>query len=75
LRLLALGPQPHPYRRIKRDAAGLLFAHKEWRARFTEQGRTLRVEEIFSGYREQALREEQGPVLDLHRAFAARTGR
>jgi tRNA-Thr(GGU) m(6)t(6)A37 methyltransferase TsaA len=70
-RLLALGPQPHPYRRIKPDGDALLFAHKEWRARFTVQGRTLRVEQLRSGYRAQALREEQGPALDLHRAFEA----
>ena len=70
-RLLALGPQPHPYRRIKRVGEALVFAHKEWRARFAVQGRTLRVERIFSGYRAQALQEEQGAVLDLHRAFVS----
>ena len=74
-RLLALGPQPHPYRRIKQDGPALVFAHKEWRARFTVQGRALRVEEISSGYREAALREGQGPVLDLHRAFVGRFGK
>ncbi len=74
-RLLALGPQPHPYRRIKRAGPALVFAHKEWRVRFTLQGRALRVEEISSGYREEALLEEQGPVLDLHRAFVGRFGR
>ena len=68
-RLLALGPQRHPYRRIKQDGGGLVFAHKEWRARFTVQGRALRVEQLRSGYREEALRDEPGPVLDLHRAF------
>jgi tRNA-Thr(GGU) m(6)t(6)A37 methyltransferase TsaA len=72
-RLLALGPQPHPYRRIKQDGTALLLAHKEWRARFTcdAAARTLLVEKIASGFRAQALREEQGPLLDLHRAFAA----
>lgn len=70
-RLLALGPQPHPYRRIKADGEALLLAHKQWRARFTVHGRTLRVERLASGFREQALLEEQGPLLDLHRAFAA----
>ena len=69
-RLLALGPQPHPYRRIKRDGEALVLAHKEWRARFTVRGRALRVEQLCSGYREEALRDETGPVLDLHRAFA-----
>ena len=70
-RLLALGPQPHPYRRIKADGEALLLAHKEWRARFTVLGRTLRVEKLASGFREQALLEEEGSLLDLHRAFAA----
>ncbi len=35
---LTLGPQPHPYRRIKRDGDAFRLAHKEWRVRFRVDG-------------------------------------
>lgn len=46
---LALGPQPHAYRRIKRDARGLRIAVKEWYARFSAEGDTITVHTIESG--------------------------
>lgn len=69
-RALALGPHPHPYRRIKPDGDHLLVAHKSWRARFRVHERTLEVFEIFSGYRPTAL-SDPDPTLDPHRAFVA----
>lgn len=47
---LTLGPEPHPYRRIRRYPDGrLVLAIRDWRARFTVDGRLLRVQEITSG--------------------------
>ncbi len=76
-RALALGPHPHPYRRIKPDGAdAFVVAHKAWRARFRAlgDGRTLEVFEIFSGYRVTSLDDPDDPAPDLpmHRAFVAR---
>ena len=71
-RQLALGPQPHPYRRIKPDGAAFRIAIKEWRARFTVAGRTMRVERVLSGYRPAELQSRAGGTLELHRAFATR---
>lgn len=74
---LALGPQPHPYRRIRRDGAGFRLALLEWRARFVLQGREVRVLAIETGYRrgqiESAGAQATEP-LALHRAFAREFG-
>lgn len=48
---LALGPAPHPYRRIRREGSELRLAVKEWRVRFEVTGRDVRVLEIRSGFR------------------------
>ncbi len=48
---LALGPEPHPYRRIRRLKEGMQLAVKEWRARFSVEGREIRVIDIASGFR------------------------
>lgn len=72
---LALGPQPHAYRRIKEtDDGKRVLAVKEWRARFrvVDGVRALVVENIASGYRRRDLEEGTEPVHALHRAFAAR---
>lgn len=69
---LALGPAPHPYRRIKRTDEGLVLAAKEWRARFRVEGQRALVERVTSGYRPRELAHGEGATLDLHRAFAAR---
>ncbi|MEI8257224.1 MAG: tRNA (N6-threonylcarbamoyladenosine(37)-N6)-methyltransferase TrmO, partial [Deltaproteobacteria bacterium] len=76
-RALALGPHPHPYRRIKPDGAdAFVVAHKAWRARFRALGDThaLEVFDVFTGYRVTSLAEPGDPAPDLpmHRAFVAR---
>ena len=73
---LALGPQPHPYRRIKKtDDGALLLAVKEWRARFSADHATssMSVETLRSGFRTRELQGTE-PSLALHRAFVARFG-
>jgi len=81
---LALGPQPHPYRRIKKSADGeLLLAVKEWRVRFTVmaasledptlEARAIVVEALRSGFRARELAGND-PALAVHRAFVARFG-
>jgi tRNA-Thr(GGU) m(6)t(6)A37 methyltransferase TsaA len=66
-RALQLGPQPHPYRRIKPDGDALLLAYKEWRARFTVSGRSIEVIQIKSGYREEQLWTDSS--LTIHQGF------
>jgi tRNA-Thr(GGU) m(6)t(6)A37 methyltransferase TsaA len=73
---LALGPQPHPYRRIKKtDDGALLLAVKEWRARFSVDpvASSMQVERLRSGFRARELAGTD-PALALHRAFVARFG-
>jgi tRNA-Thr(GGU) m(6)t(6)A37 methyltransferase TsaA len=74
---LQLGPEPHPYRRIRPDGAGLRLAIKEWRIRFTVAGRAVQVLAITSGYRpaQLALDDAALPADDprpLHRDFLSR---
>jgi tRNA-Thr(GGU) m(6)t(6)A37 methyltransferase TsaA len=71
---LALGPEPHPYRRIRRDGTGFVLALKEWRVRFSVAGRDVRVHEIASGFSEAALAGKRTTTADLdaHREFRAR---
>lgn len=67
---LALGPEPHPYRRIRRTAEGMQLAVKEWRVRFSVEGRDVRVLAIASGFRESQLAgQDDGDVLRTHREF------
>jgi tRNA-Thr(GGU) m(6)t(6)A37 methyltransferase TsaA len=74
-RLLALGPRPHPYRRIRKDGDALRLAYKEWRVRFRAEGRTITVIGIASGYRHsQIFAAGATPSLDAHRAFVERFG-
>lgn len=71
---LSLGPQPHPYRRIKSDDEGLRLAVKDWRVRFTADGRELRVTAIRSGYRATQLSGHgtvSADTLAAHREFVA----
>jgi tRNA (adenine37-N6)-methyltransferase len=71
---LALGPEPHPYRRIRRLDDGMQLAVKEWRVRFTVTERDVRVMEIFSGFRASQLAAEKADdsSLPAHREFVAR---
>lgn len=71
-RALLLGPQPHPYRRIKREGDGLKLAVKDWRAFFTVQGHDVRVARVASGYRPAELATGRAPAV--HVAFADRFG-
>lgn len=74
---LALGPQPHAYRRIKETADGRrVLAVKEWRAFFTadEASRTLTVFRVASGYRPKEIATGSEPVHAVHRAFVERFG-
>jgi tRNA (adenine37-N6)-methyltransferase len=64
LAVLTLGPQPHPYRRIRRQGDEYRLAVQEWRVRFTTEGRTVRVTRIESGYRTSQL-----DAHPLHRDF------
>lgn len=77
-RTLSLGPQPHPYRRIKRDGDGLLLAVKDWRVRFRVEGRLVTIDALATGYRPKQLEDGVGvaaAALVAHRGFAARFGR
>jgi tRNA-Thr(GGU) m(6)t(6)A37 methyltransferase TsaA len=80
---LALGPQPHAYRRIRSHGPGLRLALKEWRVDFAVAGeaqaspapdapatRRILVGRIASGYRDRQLADD--PCLALHRAFSGR---
>jgi len=71
---LALGPEPQPYRRIRRDGAGFVLAVKDWRARFSVDGRRVHVLEIRTGYRDSQLSGAQRCDADLsaHREFRDR---
>jgi len=70
---LKLGPEPHPYRRIRREGDALQLAVKEWRVRFTVANRAVRVIDIRSGYGNAQRRAAQpGTALpEAHRDFAA----
>jgi tRNA (adenine37-N6)-methyltransferase len=72
---LALGPEPHPYRRIRRTAEGMQLAVKEWRVRFSVEGREVSVSAISSGFRESQLAgDSDDEVLRAHREFRERWG-
>jgi tRNA-Thr(GGU) m(6)t(6)A37 methyltransferase TsaA len=68
---LALGPEPQPYRRIRRDGSRFVLAVKDWRVRFSVQGTSVSVHEIRSGYRDSQLARAslEDPALVAHREF------
>jgi tRNA-Thr(GGU) m(6)t(6)A37 methyltransferase TsaA len=70
-RVLALGPQRHPYRRIRADGDAFLLAVKDFRARFSVDGKRVVVHAIRSGYRPRELALNPDGALDAHRAFVA----
>ncbi len=72
-RVLALGPQPHPYRRIRAEGDRLRLALKDWRVYFSCEGRHVTVHTIATGYRERELWGDTGAPAP-HRAFAERFG-
>ena len=67
---LSLGPEPHPYRRIRRLGEGMQLAVKDWRVRFAVAERTVRVLEIGSGFREsQIAAADADASLKVHRDY------
>lgn len=69
---LALGPEPHPYRRIRNMGEWMQLAVKEWRVRFTVDGRDIRVHEIYSGFQAAQLAASKADATRLrHREFNA----
>lgn len=69
---LSLGPEPHPYRRIRRLGDGMQLAVKEWRVRFTVVERTVRVLAIGSGFRDsQIAAADADGLLQVHREYLA----
>jgi tRNA-Thr(GGU) m(6)t(6)A37 methyltransferase TsaA len=70
--ILTLGPQPHPYRRIKADGDGFRLALHDWRARFVVEGREVTVTSIRSGYRPAQLAEPASPAIAVQAAFVRR---
>jgi tRNA (adenine37-N6)-methyltransferase len=73
---LRLGPQPHPYRRIKHNANGShTLAVQDWRVDFELQERDVRVQTVRTGYRKSQLASAApDPQLQLHREFTAQFG-
>ncbi len=71
---LALGPQPHAYRRIRRFGDAFVLAVKEWRVAFSVRGSIVHVDRIHSGYRPRELAIGRSDVHDVHRRFVARFG-
>jgi tRNA-Thr(GGU) m(6)t(6)A37 methyltransferase TsaA len=70
---LKLGPQPHPYRRIRRTSdGGLQLAVQDWRVDFRVEGQSAQVLGLRSGYRaSQLAKPSTGSTdpLQLHRDF------
>jgi tRNA-Thr(GGU) m(6)t(6)A37 methyltransferase TsaA len=70
---LMLGPEPHPYRRIRPMGEGMQLSVKEWRVRFAVVGRDVRVMEIYSGFRaSQIAAGGDDEPLRAHREFVAK---
>ena len=71
---LLLGPQPHAYRRIRRDGADFRLKVKEWRVQFALTQREVRVLVISSGFRPAEIAKSAGTGEDplaVHRDFRA----
>ncbi len=69
---LQLGPQPHPYRRIRRTRDGMQLAVQEWRIAFAAADRRIEVTGIRTGYRKaqlDAVDISNDEALALHREF------
>jgi tRNA-Thr(GGU) m(6)t(6)A37 methyltransferase TsaA len=73
---LALGPEPHPYRRIRREPDGFTLCVKDWRLRFRVDEGRVRVASVESGVRKSLLNGngEADAELALHREYHARWG-
>lgn len=70
---LMLGPEPHPYRRIRRLNDGMRLAVKEWHVLFSVTERHMQVTAIRCAFRVSQLNGElQDDVLIAHREFRER---
>ncbi|HJR71508.1 MAG TPA: tRNA (N6-threonylcarbamoyladenosine(37)-N6)-methyltransferase TrmO [Gammaproteobacteria bacterium] len=71
---LTLGPEPHPYRRIRRAPLGFILAVKEWRLHFAVAGRAVSVATVTSGHRAARIAARDGASAELavHREFRER---
>jgi tRNA-Thr(GGU) m(6)t(6)A37 methyltransferase TsaA len=68
--VLELGPEPHPYRRIRKTDAGACLSLKDFRVSFTSDAKVVLVTAIATGYREKQLATLTDPALAAHRALA-----
>jgi tRNA-Thr(GGU) m(6)t(6)A37 methyltransferase TsaA len=71
-RVLRLGPEPHPYRRIRAEKDGMRLAIKDWRVQFRVEGTLIVVDSLSTGYRPRQLAGETDAKLAVHRRFVAR---
>lgn len=74
---LKLGPQPHPYRRIRQgNDGGMVLAVQDWRIDFSANGELIEVLGLRSGYKPSQLEgsSDGSPPLELHQRFRARFG-
>jgi tRNA (adenine37-N6)-methyltransferase len=69
--VLELGPEPHPYRRIRKTENGACLALKDFRVSFLSAEKSIVVNEIATGYRPKQLATLSDPALEAHRALAA----
>jgi len=72
--VLAAGPSPHPYRRIRKCEGGFMLAVREWRVIFVVEDAVVTVRRIHTGYRASELFGSKDPSLDVHRAYVERFG-
>jgi tRNA (adenine37-N6)-methyltransferase len=69
---LTLGPEPHPYRRIRAKHDHMQLAVKEWRVRFQVTDGVVRVLDIHSGFRASQLAvDNPSDSLNAHREYVA----
>ena len=75
---LKLGPQPHPYRRIRHLGDGRMqLAVQDWRVDFAVEGEVATVQGVRTGYRDSQLKQPStgdADPLHVHREFVARYG-
>lgn len=71
--VLAAGPTPHPYRRIRRIDDGYVIAVRDYRARFQVEGSWVTVERIHTGYRRREF-APGGGAPDEHRRYVHEFG-
>src|ERR1044072_908118 len=69
---LTLGPEPPPYRRVRRRESDSQLAVKEWRFRFAVDDRDVRVTRLESGFgASQLAASDLDEVRRKHKEFSA----